>query len=332
MKTVSTKGFDKSLKKLQRGGGSQQAVFQQVVAAIEMWKRGDETYLTKTHNGEIRIRNCVKYDLPSAYRLVTVENEIRFLLYVGSHDDVDQWLDNNAGLVPTVNSKGKVTCVPISKERGAALTNRDNPTPGLDVLTGSVFKAIPPLAVDYLGLSEIVINLLKAISVESLSENEGIWDSILELPFSSEEQALATFDVLQCVAKSERYNAITRAEIFADRATTSIKSISQAIEDGTSTDEICDLDSIGTEELKKILSSKNFAEWLLYLTPDQNKYVKSKYSGHSRLIGVSGSGKTCVAVHRARELATRYPNEKILFLVLNESFSNCDGGICLNLQ
>ena len=132
-----------------------------------MWKRGDDTYLTKTHNGEIRIRNCVKYDLPSAYRLVTVENEIRFLLYVGSHDDVDQWLDNNAGLVPTVNSKGKVTCVPISKERGAALTNRDNPTPGLDVLTGSVFKAIPPLAVDYLGLSEIVINLLKAISVES---------------------------------------------------------------------------------------------------------------------------------------------------------------------
>ena len=73
MKTVSTKGFDKSLKKLQRGGGSQQVVFQQVVAAIEMWKRGDDTYLTKTHNGEFRIYNCVKYDLPSAYRLVTVE-------------------------------------------------------------------------------------------------------------------------------------------------------------------------------------------------------------------------------------------------------------------
>jgi hypothetical protein len=50
----------------------------------------------RTRKGEWRIKNCVKYDLGSGYRLVTIKGDGHlFVTFVGSHDDTDQWIDHH---------------------------------------------------------------------------------------------------------------------------------------------------------------------------------------------------------------------------------------------
>lgn len=52
-----------------------------------------------TKHGELRIKGVRKYDLGSGYRLITFKQGQRlFLLYVGSHDNCDRWLENNREL------------------------------------------------------------------------------------------------------------------------------------------------------------------------------------------------------------------------------------------
>jgi hypothetical protein len=52
-----------------------------------------------TRYGEARIPNCIKFDLVGGYRLIAVirRREIGFL-FVGSHDECDNWAKNNARL------------------------------------------------------------------------------------------------------------------------------------------------------------------------------------------------------------------------------------------
>jgi hypothetical protein len=52
-----------------------------------------------THHGESRIKHCVKYDLQGYSRLVTVQTQgYCALLYCGTHDDCDSWIESHAGL------------------------------------------------------------------------------------------------------------------------------------------------------------------------------------------------------------------------------------------
>ena len=62
-----------------------------------------------------------------------------------------------------------------------------------------------------------------------------------------------------------------------------------------------------------------FQEWMVYLHPDQKRVAETDFDRPVVLTGVSGSGKTCVLIHRARYLAKKYPTERIGILTLNRS-------------
>ena len=64
-----------------------------------------EVKIKRTKNGELRVRNCQKYDLGSGYRLICVkEGPHLFLLYIGTHDECDRWLNNNRGITLALDS------------------------------------------------------------------------------------------------------------------------------------------------------------------------------------------------------------------------------------
>jgi hypothetical protein len=53
----------------------------------------------RTRNGELRIKNCVKYDLGNGYRLICLKRECCFIaLYIGTHDECSRWLQRNKDL------------------------------------------------------------------------------------------------------------------------------------------------------------------------------------------------------------------------------------------
>jgi hypothetical protein len=66
-----------------------------------------------TKHGELRIKGCVKYDLGSGYRLVTLKQEMDLLvLYIGSHDDCHRWIENNREL-PVDKIRQRSRAVPV---------------------------------------------------------------------------------------------------------------------------------------------------------------------------------------------------------------------------
>lgn len=97
------KQFDKLLLFLEQAGGNAAIAAGNVHGVIERLlsrqEIGAEVFKKSTKHGELRIRSCRKFDLGNGYRLICLRkgNHI-ILLYVGTHDECDRWLDNNRGL------------------------------------------------------------------------------------------------------------------------------------------------------------------------------------------------------------------------------------------
>ncbi|SIJ19531.1 3'-5' exonuclease [Mycobacteroides abscessus] len=76
------------------------------------------------------------------------------------------------------------------------------------------------------------------------------------------------------------------------------------------------------EELRRIIEGGDFAAWRIFLHPEQRKYVEANYSGAFRLSGGAGTGKTVVAIHRARRLARDNPQARIVLTTYNRTLAD----------
>lgn len=69
----------------------------------------------------------------------------------------------------------------------------------------------------------------------------------------------------------------------------------------------------GEDELRRIMAEP-LEKWRVFLHPTQRKIVMKNYSGSARVLGGAGTGKTVVAMHRAKQLAAGLKDkERILF-------------------
>lgn len=69
---------------------------------------------------------------------------------------------------------------------------------------------------------------------------------------------------------------------------------------------------VPADELADVLT-KPIEDWMVFLHPDQLKLTQRPFSGPARVRGAAGTGKTVVAMHRARHLARTYPDARVLF-------------------
>ncbi len=69
----------------------------------------------------------------------------------------------------------------------------------------------------------------------------------------------------------------------------------------------------GEDELRRIMAEP-LEKWRVFLHPTQRKIVNKNFNGAARVLGGAGTGKTVVAMHRAKHLADQIGNnERILF-------------------
>jgi hypothetical protein len=94
------------------------------------------------------------------------------------------------------------------------------------------------------------------------------------------------------------------------------------------------LNDLGEAELERYHDPMRFREWMTSLHSGQRRVVDEDFDGPALLTGVSGSGKTCVLVHRAKRLAQFFANDRILVLTLNRSLARLIeiliGDLCLD--
>ena len=73
-------------------------------------------------------------------------------------------------------------------------------------------------------------------------------------------------------------------------------------------------------ELEAVLNAP-LAKWRVFLHPTQRRLVERDWNGPVRLLGAAGTGKTVVAMHRARWLASHGGARKILFVTFTKNLA-----------
>ena len=76
------------------------------------------------------------------------------------------------------------------------------------------------------------------------------------------------------------------------------------------------------DELRRIIESGDFGAWRIFLHPQQREYAERTRNGAFRLSGGAGTGKTVVAVHRARNLARAHPRARVLLTTYTRNLAD----------
>lgn len=320
---VNTKEFRKAMTSLRTRGGAHQRAHDEACRIIGSLQQGHDESNKITNHGESRIKSCVKYDLSNeAHRLVTVHsNHFIYLLYVGDHNEVDRWLKRHRGLEIVCNpNTRKVTVTIVSSGEDS----REVPPPAVEAMP----EENPPYLSRVKGGDSVLAlisrnSLAKAIAaVNDDTEDTNIAELAEECSEIGQDIGNLVLDVL-CLAREGKLDqAAARIEVYATAAQP-VSEIPEAersaVHDLTNSEELVVLTGLSEFELKKLLQPSNFQEWMLFPHPEQKAVAHAKFDKPSILTGVSGSGKTCVLLHRARHLAREYPGQKIGVITLNRS-------------
>jgi superfamily I DNA/RNA helicase len=320
MEYIITTELNQSIKKLQKYGGNPERAAKKVwelVLEINASEPGHPDFLDTwkiTNNGENRIKKCIKYSLAGGFRLVTVRSKGKvILLYVGKHDDVDKWLDRYNGTDFTnIDKNGQVTPVRIRRPNAniPSVPNYDTE----EVLTQRVdLTILEPLLVS---LQEPMV----AVELASLKISDGD-DKFLEVCSKIDEPRLQDtwLNVLTSLVESDVANVKNLVKKYQGLITPMSKDV--AIVDSTEFIKIPTNSPEWAELYKHFAMTADYKDWMLFLHPEQKFVVEQHYEGPSKLLGVSGSGKTCVAIKRAIYLAEKYSDDNILLLTLNKSLA-----------
>ena len=278
--------------------------------------------LTVTNHGESRIQHCVKYDLGKGYRLVTIKHKgVISLEFVGNHNETDKWLDRNSGKIlitdgSTLESVNRIESnQKLSWMEAAKAFPMNSNKPLLDFLKDKELEFIDTLVIP-------ATNLRRLMRIYSYSTKEEL-ESALNGLQKREYSFLSS--LFKCLYEDD----LEGATLLIDHEKDDLFNISDL--DTSDIDEVrvgrgyIELRDLSKEEWNNLLS-REWVDWMLFLHPDQKEIVDKDFNGPSRLLGVSGSGKTCVLVHRALYLAKKY-KEPILITTINHSLAELLRGL-----
>lgn len=317
--------FIKAMAALRSRGGSHARAAAEASRIITNLSLGLDESNKITHKGESRIKSCVKYELGSgAFRLVTVHsNHCIYILYVGSHDDADQWIERHRGYTFTYDRNSKEigsTVVSFGRER------RPLPEHNLDDMPINQSPYVTRIPGEFHPSKYISSkSLVRAInSIDDTTPDDLFMEVVAEAEEQSPETGALIFDVLSLVREGDLDGAAERIKLHQGKSV-AVQDLpegeAEAVRDDANSDRLLVLTGMSESELERVLAPQQFHEWMLFPHPDQKRIAVETFEKPAILTGVSGSGKTCVLLHRAKHLAAKYPGEKIGVLTLNRSLA-----------
>lgn len=296
-----------------RGGPYQKAAktVEMVIGRIASGCQDPFEGIALTKHGENRVPKCRKYDLAGFCRLLTVvDDDFCYLLYAGSHDDCEKWLERNRGFAPVVDTKGRLIKATKSDDN---LDPKTRVQGSSDYSYGKLYKKLAEADFDFL-VESLPRGIVRRIEeFESISDE----DEIVEIAKAIEdrERSVAIHDIFVLLRQGNLKAAQTRMLLF--RGEVAPPKPETEIKHGE------DLRTIPTDSpqyaelFKHFVQTADYRDWMVFMHPEQERVAKAEFSGPAKLVGVSGTGKTCIVVRRAVALAERYPSGNILVLTLN---------------
>lgn len=239
------------------------------------------------------------------YRGIVLKSEkgdAYILLWVDKHDDAYAWARKRSSSVHPLS--GAIQIVEVQE---AAASPQEVPVekPGLSEEKPEVFASFSDADLRQLGATDEMIPLIRSIKDEPTLET-------LKRRFTPQ-----VYEALFMLACGESFNSVldelgieVGKEYATDDFATALALDSNKQHFAAITDDA---------ELEAILNEP-LAFWRVYLHPSQRKLVQAQFNGPARVLGGAGTGKTVVAMHRAKFLASQCAeNERILFTTFTKS-------------
>lgn len=243
-------------------------------------------------------KNICSVRIDDTYRAIVVrcpDTNVYMLLWVDHHDEAYAWAKRKKCTINKVTGGVQVFDVqevavekPVEKE--------------------SLFGKYTDDQLIRMGLPEEQIPMIK--SLETLDEFYALKKSIPEDAYEGLEWLAHDFD----------YDEVIETLYEEEAKDVNEDDFATALQSDTSKKSFVIVD--GEEELKRIMSEP-LEKWRIFLHPTQRKIVNKDFSGPARVLGGAGTGKTVVAMHRAKRLAVDLPAGKhVLFTTYTRNLSD----------
>jgi superfamily I DNA/RNA helicase len=310
--------FRSALLRLRQSGGRKTAGAMTLLNAIQDARNGVDTFSTIQSVQDARIENAIIYFLNEEARCVAVKNgSIIHLCHCGTPQEVGLWIQANAGKTFTVDAEThRIEPTVVTIESSQAVLAPTHMTEA----------NLPFLArVSGLDLEKLVSSVLVRKHLMRLDENSSDAD-INELlrEITDEDVQLFLHDVISLAKAGDIAGAETRVRLRKGDACPVVDAPAMAetaLVAEANSDQIVVLNELDQDEFDRLFDPLRFREWMVFLHPGQRRVSDEDFAGPALLTGVSGSGKTCVLVHRARRLAQFFSQDRILILTLNQSLA-----------
>ncbi|WP_163438447.1 UvrD-helicase domain-containing protein [Fibrobacter succinogenes] len=236
--------------------------------------------------------------IDDAYRGIVVRQEetgVYLLLWVDHHDEAYAWAKRKRCEVNPQTGAVQVFDVQQVEEK--------------------VKKSVKLLFADVSDSDLIKLSLpeIQLPFARSLETKEQFFDAEKVFPHDA-------FENLTWIVEGFPVNEVL--EMVAENTASTVKSdsLATALETPESQKSFVIVD--GEDELRRIMAEP-LEKWRVFLHPSQRKVVQKNFSGPARVLGGAGTGKTVVAMHRAKYLASKLGDkDRILFTTFTANLAN----------
>lgn len=238
--------------------------------------------------------------IDDTYRAILIREEgtnVYLLLWVDHHDEAYDWavrkrciLNHSTGSIQVYETQQSTT----EPEEGPSVP-KEKP----------LFASITDNVLKQLGVPEELLDFVRGLT------DAGFDAAKAKLP----RDAYEALDYVRVGLDPKE----VIAELYGDTGTEKAGDMAAALQNPITKMQFYIAD--GEEDLKAMMNAP-LEMWRVYLHPSQRRIVKKEYKGPARVLGGAGTGKTVVAMHRAKELASHcLGNEKILFTTFTENLA-----------
>lgn len=244
-------------------------------------------------------KNICSVRIDDTYRGIVVrepESNVYILLWVDHHDEAYAWAKRKKCSINKLTGSVQIFDVQEVIEEQKAI---DEP---------ALFANISDEVFEKIGLPEEQLPMIKAI--KTLEGLHSLKAAIPEDAFEGLEWLGNGFSVEEVL--DTLYPEIEIVEVKEN-------DFAAALQTDTSRKSFVIVE--GEEELQAIMQEP-LEKWRIFLHPTQRKVVGKNFNGPARVLGGAGTGKTVVAMHRAKMLASKLEsNEKILFTTYTKNLA-----------
>lgn len=230
------------------------------------------------------------------YRAVILKPEqgnVYVLLWVDNHDEAMAWAAHKK--------------VVIHPETGSLQVLMADPAPAVAEVAEASAET-PPLFAQWtdadltgLGVPEVALPQVRAIRAE------------IELDALAASLPAEAYEALFFLGSGEPLEAVRQSLAVEKPSTIDTEDFGAALETATSQRRFAVVTD--DQELEAILDAP-LEKWRIFLHPSQRRIVTAHFKGPARVLGGAGTGKTVVAMHRAKHLVTQVftgDEERVLF-------------------